>query len=103
MSESDITKKAQECTRILETDDVNERKRIEKEIWNETVRLEGHLQEIKEKRRNLLFSNNEIYIKTAKNKEEMKVRKADITTLQKEERNFHRRIKESKGVLEKKM
>ena len=74
MTESDISKKAQECTRILETDDVNERKRIEKEIWNETMRLQAHLQDIKERRRNLLFSNNEIYIKMAKNKEEMKVK-----------------------------
>ncbi|CDW87738.1 UNKNOWN [Stylonychia lemnae] len=93
LSETDISKKAQECTKILETDDVHERKRIEKEIWNETRRLQSQLQEIKDKRRTLLFSNNEIYIKMAKNKEEMK----------KEERNFQRRIKESKGILEKKL
>ncbi len=32
MTETDISKKAQECTKILETEDINERKRIEKEI-----------------------------------------------------------------------
>jgi hypothetical protein len=57
----------------LGTDAVNERKRIEKEIWKEAQRLCAELEVIKGKRRILLFNNNEIYIKVAKNKEEMKV------------------------------
>jgi hypothetical protein len=66
--------KAQDFIKILDTSDANERKRIEREIWIETKRLHKELDKIKDKRRTLLYSNNEIYIKMAKNKEEMKVR-----------------------------
>lgn len=74
INDNGISNKAQDFIKILDTEDVNERKRIEKEIWREMERLISDLEVIKEKRRVLLFNNNEIYIKMAKNKEEIKVR-----------------------------
>jgi hypothetical protein len=38
-NENGISNKAQDFIKILETDNIYERKRIEKEIWNETKRL----------------------------------------------------------------
>ena len=40
-NDNGISNKAQDFIKILETDNVVERKRIEKEIWNETKRLQN--------------------------------------------------------------
>jgi len=42
--------------------------------------LKDKLDKIKEKRKTLLVSNNDIYIKMAKNKEELKVRAPPVTS-----------------------
>ena len=45
-----ISGKANDFLKILQTESVDERKSIEKEIWNENFRLQKKLEVIKERR-----------------------------------------------------